>query len=53
MGCRAEEGRYNEEKLDTSFGCCYGYRILWRFAGRGSLPDVSEGNATIMGGEKK
>ena len=29
------------------FECRCGFRLLWRFAGRGSLSDVSEGNAEI------
>ena len=47
------EGRTNEEKGCISFFCRCGYRFLWRLAGIGSLPEVAEGNAEIMGGNKK
>ena len=48
-----EEGRPNEEKWVISFGCRCGYRLMWRFAGRGNISDVSEGNAIIMVGKNK
>ena len=52
MVFRVDEGGLNEEKGDTLFGFCYGYRILWRFVGRGIISDISEGNAQILGGNE-
>ena len=50
---RVEEGRINEEKGYIFFVRICGDRLLWRFLGRGSLSDVSEGNAEILGGKEK
>ena len=50
---RAKDGRYNEEKVYILFGRRCVDRLMWRFEGRGIISNVSEGNAEIMGGNKK
>ena len=43
-----EEVSINEDQGYTFLGFRCGYSLLWRFAGRGSLYDISEVNAEIM-----
>ena len=45
-----ENARSNEEKVDILFGRLCGDRLLWRFSGRGIVPDFSEDNVEILGG---
>ena len=53
MGYIVEEGSINDKKGYILIVCRCGNMLLWRFAGRGSISDVSEENAEILGGNKK